>query len=159
MGIVIVTLTFLLLMHAVPLLFVGFMAATAAEPQPQPTLNLPCEVVEVYDGDTLTVRVSVDVRVRLLDCWAHEVRTKNAEAKALGLASRDHLRSIATPGTEGTLEVPLGGVTRLDDIFTMGRVLGKVWHDDVELGEVQVATGHAWTTKAELEEARREREE
>lgn len=127
----------------------------AADPgTPTPTLNLPCEITEVYDGDTLTVQVKINVRVRLLDCWAHEVRTKDLKAKAKGIASRDHLRGLVPTGAKGLLVIPLGGATRLDDIFTMGRVLANVHVADKSLSDEQVKAGHAWKTKEELEAAR-----
>jgi len=41
-------------------------------------LVLPCAIVEVYDGDTITVRLTLDLRVRMLDCWTPEIRTRDA---------------------------------------------------------------------------------
>lgn len=109
-----------------------------------PTLNLPCEVLEVYDGDTATVQVKINVRVRLLDCWAPELR-------AGGKASREHLKEIAPVGKEGVLQIPLGGATRLDDLFTFGRILGDVWIDGESVVEQQIGAGHAWRTKEDLQ--------
>ena len=136
---------------AVVVVLLGPWQATATPGEPKPTLNLPCEIVEVYDGDTITVQVKINIRVRLLDCWAHEVKTKDKVSKAKGLASRDHLRGIAPVGSKGLLIVPLGGVTRLDDIFTMGRILAHVTVDGRSLSQQQVDAGHAWKTKEELE--------
>jgi len=39
----------------------------------------------VVDGDTITVELKIPVRVRLLDCWAPETRTKDAEEKKKGI--------------------------------------------------------------------------
>lgn len=112
--------------------------------RPPAAITLPCQVIEVYDGDTLTVRVSVDLRVRLLGCWAPEVRTRDDAEKRAGLASRDHLRTLAE-GAPVLVSVPLGHADRLDDLLSMGRVLASVWRvgDATSLAAQQVAAGHA----------------
>jgi endonuclease YncB( thermonuclease family) len=114
--------------------------------QPQGTISVPCEVIEVYDGDTMTVRVSVDLRVRLLDCWAPELKIKNTAEKVRGVAAMEHLRKLAPNGSKAQLTIPLNG-DRLDDILTLGRVLGRVSVDGKDLSEQQVKAGHARTSK------------
>ena len=37
-------------------------------------LTLPGNVLDVHDGDTVTVEVKRTLRIRLLDCWAPELR-------------------------------------------------------------------------------------
>lgn len=106
-------------------------------------LVLPCQIVEVYDGDTLTVRVQADLRVRLVDCWAPEIRTKDDDEKVRGLAARDHLRTLAPVNSPAVLSVSLDGVDRLDDLLTLGRVLGKVSIEGQDLSAQQVSAGHA----------------
>lgn len=96
-----------------------------------PQLVIPCEVVEVYDGDTVTVRLTIDVRVRLLDCWAPEVRTTDDVEKAYGIYSRETLCNLIG-GRKCLLTVPLNGADRLDDVFTFGRLLGRL--RDIESG-------------------------
>lgn len=118
----------------------------AVAPQPYSCISAPCEIVEVYDGDTLTVRVSLDMRVRLLDCWCPEVRTLDSAEKVKGQAARDHLKKLAPVGSAAQLLVPLTG-HRLDDIITMGRVLAYVAVDGKDLSSQQVQTGHATKTK------------
>ena len=49
--------------------------------QPPLGLTAQCKVLDVYDGDTVTVEVRTIARVRLLDCWAPEVRTKDVAEK------------------------------------------------------------------------------
>lgn len=112
----------------------------------EPCVCTPCEITEVYDGDTITVRVSIDLRVRLLECWADEVHTKDEAAKVRGIASRDHLRGLAPNGSKAVLTVPMRGA-RLDDILTMGRVLGYVSVNGQDLSARQVADGFAKATK------------
>lgn len=116
--------------------------------KPKPTINLPCRVVEVYDGDTVTVRVTMDVRVRLLDCWALEVKTRDKTEKQRGFESKQRMKELAD-GRHGLLVVPLSGVDRLDDVFTFGRILGRIYiegnPDDVS--SIMVRDGYATKTK------------
>jgi endonuclease YncB( thermonuclease family) len=114
--------------------------------QPRGQISVPCEVVEVYDGDTMTVRVSVDLRVRLLDCWAPELKTKDQAEKVKGIASMEHLRRLAPSGSKAQLTIPLNG-DRLDDVLTLGRVLGRVSVDGKDLSEQQVKASHARASK------------
>lgn len=120
--------------------------AAALKPQPESFISAPCEIVEVYDGDTVTVRVSLDLRVRLLDCWAPEVRTTDAAEKVKGQAARDHLRKLAPVGSAAQILIPLTG-HRLDDIITMGRVLAYLSVNGQDLSHQQVSAGHATKTK------------
>lgn len=114
---------------------------------PNPQLVLRCALLEIHDGDTLTAEVRLRVQVRLLDCWAPELR---GPERAAGLASRDHLRAIVGPlPAPARLVIPLGGTTRLDDLFTFGRILGHMYldGDPRSLSEHQVAAGMATTRK------------
>lgn len=125
-------------------LFVACACLMAEQPRSQ--ICVPCEVVEVYDGDTMTVRVSMDLRIRLLDCWAPEVKTKDDAEKVKGIAARNHLQKLAPVGSTAQLTIPLNG-DRLDDILTLGRVLGRVSVDGKDLSEQQVKAGHARVSK------------
>ena len=109
---------------------------------PQPGVSARCIVTDVYDGDTVTVELRIPIRVRLLDCWAPELRDAGgAEAKAA-------LQRIAA-GRHGLLWVPLADVHRLDDAFTFGRLLAHLQIDgaDKTVSQLQVEAGHATTTK------------
>ena len=122
-----------------------------ASPPGDPHLVVPCQVVEVYDGDTVTVEFTLRARVRMLDCWAPEVRSRNADEKGRGLAAKEYLKQLAE-GRRGVLTVPLQG-ERLDDLFTFGRLLGHIHltGDDESLSEQMVREGHATTTKQKRE--------
>lgn len=136
---------------AIGLFVVGLRAgATDARPEPPAAITVPCEIIEWYDGDTPTVRVSLDARIRLLDCWAAEVHTKDLAAKARGIAARDHARHVFPVGSKGMLEIPLDGKQRFDDAITLGRVLGRVWVDGKDCSAEQVKAGHATTIKVGL---------
>lgn len=113
---------------------------------PQPAIITPCEIVEWYDGDTATVRLSLDIRVRLLDCWSPEVKTTDLEEKKRGIASRDYVRSRYPAGSDATLEIPLRG-ERLDDVLTLGRVLGRIWVNGRDVSSDQVESGYATREK------------
>jgi endonuclease YncB( thermonuclease family) len=107
---------------------------------PKPAITLPCKIVHVTDGDTLTVEVRMRVNTRLLSCWSPELR----EPK--GPAARDHLTALAA-GRDGTLEIPLDRADNLADVLTLGRVLGRVWIDGKDVGAVMVSEGLATKTK------------
>jgi endonuclease YncB( thermonuclease family) len=144
-----------------------FPHAEAGDVPPDPKLVVPCEIVSWHDGDTGTVRIVADLRVRLSDCWAPELtgrRLTEAERKLPGEKQREILERIAAekqrgidslnsiqrmapPGTKGQLEISLAGVERSDDLFTLGRVLGRVWVNGQDLSARQVAAGQAKSAK------------
>lgn len=119
-------------------------------PRPPLGLTKACQVVSVVDGDTLDVEVRYVVRVRLLDCWAPESRTRDACEKQRGLAAKLHLEALAAPGSPAVLFVPGTPSGELAELITLGRVLGHVWiaDDPRSLSERQRTSGHATATKA-----------
>ncbi len=117
-----------------------------------PQITLPCEVVEIVDGDTVTVRFEIDARVRLLDCWAAEKKqTSTPGEKERGLAARDFLKEFAL-NKHATIQLPLQGTDRLDKAFTFGRLKGtiRIRDSEVTIGQTMIAAGYAYPTKAEL---------
>lgn len=116
--------------------------------QPPLGLTLPCTILKVHDGDTLTVEVRIVANVRLCgdgkrECWAPELSEPG------GIQSRDHLAGMAL-GSSGRLHIPIGDkASNISALLTMGRVLGDVWVDDSaeSLSEWQVRTYHASTKK------------
>ena len=122
---------------------------------PQPAWTTKAVVEEVHDGDTLTLVVTRKIRVRLLDCWAPEVKvdnrlpeSKRAAEKAAGIAARENLKALAL-GKEVVLQVPTD-----EDLLkatTMGRVLGTVWVEgsSKSLNQLQVEGGFATREKRE----------
>lgn len=103
-------------------------------------------VLDVYDGDTITVEVRRVFRVRLLDCWAPEIRGGTAETKRAARSSRDHLRELLG-GKTVRLHVPTTERGRVQDLFTFGRILAQVWIGDTNAAQAQVEAGHATKTK------------
>lgn len=114
---------------------VALAAAVGLAGQPsQPHIVLPCKVVHVHDGDTLAVEVTLRANVRLLDCWAPELR------EAGGAESRVKLTEL-TSGKTGMLTIPLGN--GLGDSLSFGRVLGRIEIDGKDVSEAMVASGYA----------------
>lgn len=112
---------------------------------PETATTVACRVVQVTDGDTIVVEVKQLYRVRLLDCWAPEIKGDEKEA---GLQSREHLRNlIKDHGLDATLSVPWSEDAAKS--WSMGRVLGNVWlsGQDKSLSEIQVAAGMATKVK------------
>lgn len=123
-------------------------APVPAVKAPTPTLALPCQVIKVHDGDTVTVTATVTMNVRLIDCWAPEI---TGIQKPQGIKSQNNLQNLAL-GRKGILQVPLGGENMsISDVTTLGRVLGYVWVNDVNMSVAQVQGGFAATTKEESE--------
>jgi len=120
---------------------------------PDPGWTTKATVKEVYDGDTIVVTVSREMRIRLLDCWAPEVRTKNKAEKKKGFASRDRLRATLPIGSEITLQIPThveeDGTVQIQDVLTMGRFLGRVWSEQgIDVSADQVSKGVATKDKS-----------
>jgi len=108
-------------------------------------ITVPARVVTVYDGDTIEVqRIVSHVRVRLLDCWSPEIRTRDEREKKRGFAARDYLRRILPEGSIVTVHIPATEHGRLDELITLGRILGYVFDPQGRnVSELQVQAGHA----------------
>jgi endonuclease YncB( thermonuclease family) len=109
--------------------------------QSTPAIVVPCKIVDIHDGDTLTVDVTFRVNVRLLDCWAPEV---TGDERDSGLMSKAKLESLAA-SKAGLLTVPLGD--SLGKSLTFGRVLARISVDGKDLSDSMVAAGAATKTK------------
>ena len=127
--------------------------------EPQPGWTTVGEVVAVPDGDTVRIRLTREIDVRLLGCWAAESRRDprikshidQDAAKLRGIAAKEHLTRIAL-GKRCVLMIPTqtdGDETTSDigDVFSLSRALGRVWVDGKDLSELQVERGYATATK------------
>lgn len=117
-----------------------------ADPPPQ-GISTEAEIVEWYDGDTAVVTVKQELRLRLLDCWAPEVRGKEKEQ---GLVSKKHIQKLCPEGSTVKIFIPTTG--RLQDSLTFGRVLARAWIKDkdgkwIDISEQMVDDGYATKTK------------
>jgi endonuclease YncB( thermonuclease family) len=125
---------------------------TISSPVPCPArgLTVDAEVIKIVDGDTIDVRVEFKFRVRLLDCWAPESRTRDTAEKILGLASKGYLLDLAD-GQRVRVHVP--GSDNLAEVLTLDRVLGRAYilkDGDPELSDLSwqmVQAGHATPIK------------
>lgn len=122
------------------LLFTAYALGSA----PQPGWVTRAKVVEVYDGDTVTVEVRKRIRVRLLNCWAPEIHTKDEREKAAGIKARDHLRKVLDQ-KEVILSVP--SREEVGKSFSFDRALGLIYIDDRSASELMVESGHATQSK------------
>jgi len=119
--------------------------------QPEQKLTTKAVVKDVYDGDTVVVSIQKDIRVRMLDCWAPEIKTRDLDEKERGQKSRDFLKSLLKNDDEVIIEIPM--TDRIQDSFTFGRVLAFLWKDvdgDGEMeniSEIMIENDHATITK------------
>jgi endonuclease YncB( thermonuclease family) len=119
--------------------------SVAAYAIPVPGWSVRCTVVEVYDGDTIVVEWTSRARVRLIDCWAPEIKTRDDEEKRAGIAARDHLAKLCE-GKDAILFVPVdqGDIGKQTNL---SRFLGRVSVDGKDLSEQMVASGYAKKVK------------
>lgn len=105
-------------------------------------LTTGVELVEVHDGDTVRVKISYEIDVRLLDCWAPELK------EAGGIEAAVFLRNLLIDAKELTLHVPASGRRRLGDLLTLSRVRGRLFTPDGrDASEVMVESNHARRSK------------
>lgn len=128
--------------------------------EPQPGWITVGKVVRVKDGDTVKVRITREIDVRLLGVWAPESRRdpriKNRidqeAAKLRGIAAKEHLTRVAL-GKRCVVMIPTQTdgddetTTDVGDVFSLSRALGRVWVDGQDLSELQVERGYATRTK------------
>lgn len=112
---------------------------------PEAGLTVDGQVVRIIDGDTVEFEVTRRIRVRLLDCWAPETRTTDAFEKQRGLAAKAYLEKLLAGAVGCRLFIPASQDGELSDLFTLGRVLGKIWTSGarLSLSELMVHAGHA----------------
>ena len=103
-----------------------------------PALCVPAVINEVHDGDTLTVSVDFSMKIRLIDCWAPELKDG-----VKGQVSKANLIRLTSKNQRCMVEIPLH-----DDIgksTSLGRILGRVTviGQDSDLSTQQVEGGFA----------------
>lgn len=99
-------------------------SAVVVEPvAPHPAITLPCEVVAVTDGDTVTVEGTWRTKVRLLNVWAPERSSPG------GKEATDHISKLVH-SRKATLRIPLDRARSIGDVMTFERVLGEIWMDE-----------------------------
>lgn len=110
---------------------------------------LPARVVEVVDGDTLAVRVTVwldqevTTRVRLDGIDTPESRSDCAEEKRKAGAARDKLAALVALATEGRGDATIRLHDVVHDKFG-GRVRARVTlADGTDVAQALIKAGHA----------------
>jgi endonuclease YncB( thermonuclease family) len=104
-----------------------------------PELTLPAVVTSIHDGDTLSVRFSIEGPVRMIDNWSPELKEKG------GQEAKDNLIKNCPIGSKVLVKIPL--YDSFSRSFTFGRVLGRVYKDGVDLSELQVSEGFSTKKK------------
>ena len=110
---------------------------------PEVGLTARAVVKRVVDGDTLDVELRLPCRVRLLDCWAAEDDTRK------GQKATKQLSLMAPEGAAVIVQIPTTEAHNVKDVFTFGRVLGRIWRsgDEESLSSLMVRSGHATEAK------------
>lgn len=136
--------------------------------RPPVGLCIPCRSVKAIDGDTVEIVAVTGLhwRVRLLDCWCHELRSGGEELRAQGRAARDFAQQsidearvchVWIPGGEEIEQiVAAGGSVNPLELTTFSRILGHVFvSDEATLSDLVVRAGHGYRTKRELEASKK----
>lgn len=133
---------------------------TTANQVPPAGWSTNAEVVKVIDGDTIKVKISRVVTIRILDCWTPESRTKDAGEKELGMAAKKYLQELlARHGNCVHVFIESAPDLQLSRVLTMGRFLGRVWlppPNNQEVAKVMRIAGHAAKTKEEQQKKMQE---
>ena len=123
-------------------------ANTIAQAQiPTNAYTTTCKMVRAIDGDTIVVETKQIVHIRLLDCYAPEIHSRDPIQKTKGIASLNNLLSIVKPGDDIIVSIPL--TNNIGDSITLNRFLGHVWKKDepVSINQKQVESGFATRLK------------
>ena len=123
---------------------------------PPKGITTDVKVVRVVDGDTVDVEITRKIRVRLLDCYAPETRTKDSAEKIKGFESKKYLHNMLTEGfyndlaarkkKQVTLFIPADEQGEIKDNFTFNRVLGRLFINGEDVSELMVEAGKATKT-------------
>lgn len=106
----------------------------------EPQISLPAKVISVHDGDTIRVKFEIESSVRMLNCWAKELKTGES-----GLQAKENLLKLCPEGSEVLIQIPFK--SDISKMFTFGRILGNVYKDGNNLSEIQVKQGFATKEK------------
>ena len=141
--------TLIWLIAALSFVLLPLLVALGGDPPPL-TINIPAHVYHIVDGDTLDVETTIRFRIRVLDTWTPESRTRNKEQKKLGLAAKDNLTKTAL-GKNVTIVLPLTSKSgRVDGVQSLSRWLCEVWINGEKRGaDIQFQGGFSGRTKAE----------
>lgn len=105
------------------------------------------KVTNVVDGDTIDVDIdlgfdiSFSSRVRLAGIDTPESRTSDKAEKALGLESKEYLKSKIKDAKSVVIKTE-----KMDSSEKYGRILGWVYLDgsEISINEQMISEGYAW---------------
>lgn len=130
---------------------IGAMRVYAYQQKTNTIVEIPAKVVSVYDGDTVTLEFNVKANVRLLDCWAPEIKTKDQQEKLRGLASKKHLENLLKTNEEVSVRIPFDG--NISNSISLSRILGNIYKDidgdgvKDNISDIMTKQGYATKTK------------
>lgn len=91
------------------------------------SLTINGKIKDVYDGDTVTVSLTKEFKVRLLDCWAAELKDEDVQERIKAQKAKEFLASMLKVDDEVSIEIPI--YDSLEKSLTFGRVLAYIWKD------------------------------
>lgn len=130
--------------------FLGFFVCSAVDAyvdKPPLGWTTRAEIDRVKDGDTLVVRISKTIDIRLLDCWAEEIRGRKKTKK--GLEAKRYLNDLVGD-KKVTLYIPAEEGGNISKIWTLSRAKGRIWIDgerEKDVSELMVEAGFATKEK------------
>lgn len=91
------------------------------------SLTINGKIKDVHDGDTVTVSLTKEFKVRLLDCWAAELKDEDVQERIKAEKAKNFLASMLKINDEVSIEIPI--YDSLEKSLTFGRVLAYIWKD------------------------------
>lgn len=91
------------------------------------SLTINGKIKDVHDGDTVTVSLTKEFKVRLLDCWAAELKDEDVQERIKAEKAKNFLASMLKVNDEVSIEIPI--YDSLEKSLTFGRVLAYIWKD------------------------------
>jgi endonuclease YncB( thermonuclease family) len=111
----------------------------------KPELSLPARVIEVKDGDTISVEFTIQANIRLIDCWSPELGTKEGDA------AKEFLGKFLKKDSNVLVKIPFNG--KISRSLSLSRLLGRVYKDTdgdgilEDMSEMMVKWGFATEKK------------
>ena len=108
------------------------------------------KIKRCIDGDTTIVAIEKILNIRLIDCWTPETRTKDLKEKKRGLFCKKKLQQFLNNKQNVITYIPADQEGQIKDVFSLSRVLGRIFVNEQDISEIMVARGYAARTKKEL---------
>ena len=108
-----------------------------------PSYTYAATLDRVIDGDTIDVildlgfSVQMKARIRLADIDTPEIRTRNIQEKIRGKAAMARLIELLGDGSDLVI------VSKFYSRGKYGRILGRVFVNDIDVNQILLDEGHA----------------